>query len=596
MQNDAKNLQEHPPELAQELDLTPRGDVYPSPADWRDCVVYQLLFDRFDDGDEDRPMFDPAGDLPQGDVDPEVGGTWQGGTIKGATRRLDYLKGLGVGAIWCSPPFQQRHGDRGQHDYHGYAIQDFLRVDKRLGTMEDFVELVREAHDRGIRVIMDVVIDHVADLWGYRGEVSYDGRRHEIGGWHDGGSPGDFDRAKGEGLWPAELQGEEAFGRWGPVGDVGSASGAEAKDGDFMTLKGLDLGNDRVLSAVIQVMRWWVAVADVDGFRIDALRHIRHAHARDFVHALREYAMSIGKHNFMLVGEVAGGDEEMARYVGSNVELGHDPEADDPDGTGCYPYLTAVLDFPWHRQWDAILRNERPSCDAAGRLDWMKSRYRHAGEAGRYYMTFLENHDQGDADHRRVFSGTQDDNPDQDRPGRDVRMANLSATVLLTSLGIPTIYYGHEQAFDGGGDRDTYVRESMFGGTFGPFGTGDRGNEAGHFFDESHPTYGHISRLSALRAEEPALRYGHEYMRLCGEEPGEPFVFARVLAGREVVVACNPALEEREFFALVDGDLNPPGSELEDALTGDRHTVADDGCINLTLPARGSAVLRRPVS
>ena len=593
------------PTSAFDLDFRPRGEVMPSPADWRDVVVYQLLFDRFDDG-KDRPKYEPGTYLTRGEFDKDAGGKWQGGTIKGAIRRLDYLKNLGVGAVWVSPPLKQRAID--EHSYHGYAIQDFLQIDPRLGTADDFAEFVRQAHARDMRVIMDVVIDHTADVWGYDGDVTFDGGdRHDIAGWHDGGSPGDF--GPDQGIWPAEFQTPDAFKRLGRMNDTGSARGAEAKDGDFMSLKVLELSNRHILAAVVNCCKYWIAVADVDGFRIDALRHIRHPNASDFCHAIREYALSIGKHDFFLVGEVADSDEEMRRYIGTNVELldsdQRDPET-DPDNTGDYPKLDAVIDFELHRRLIPVLLGERPASDLADLCELRRNYFRDYGRSGRSYLSYLENHDQGGRDHHRLLNGSSDQTPDgYDRPGGDPRLAIMANTVLLASMGVPCLYYGTEQGFDGGGEGDVNVREAMFGGTWGPFGTGRSDDAAGgsaglapHYFDESHPIFAAVAELAAARRREPVLRYGRQYYRLTPTNEAGPFAFVRVLDVTEVVVAANPTLEEREVSVAVDSNLNPPGTQLIDLCTDDCCTEvqgSDDGSawVNLTLKPRAAVVLRQ---
>ena len=469
--------------------------------------------------------------------------------------------------------------------------------------------------------MMDVVVDHTADVWGYDGEVTYqDGRRYDIGFWHDGGSPGEFDRDQG--IWPVELQRPEAFKRQGPMNDVGSASGAEAKDGDFMALKVLDLADDTTLSAMINVFKYWIAVADVDGFRIDALRHIHQKPSSDFCSAIREYALSIGKKNFFLVGEVADSDDEMSRYIGSNVELigAEIDQSTNPESTGDYPNLGATIDFIYHRDMDAVLRGDKSAGDVAGRYEYFRKRYRDFGDSGRHYLTFLENHDQGDAELRRFLNNTGGQNPGQGRPGGDVRLGELGAVVLLTSMGVPCLYYGFEQGFDGGGSEDkqsdTFVREAMFGGNWGPFGTGQADEAAGgvgnapHFFDESHPIYRRIAKVAQARRDEPTLRYGRQYFRKTGpnagemsdcQAAGEPFAYARVLDVTEIVVACNPSLEERELCVEVDAALNPPGTHMRDLCDGDwRGEVERDGddgpaFVRVKLPARGAVVLRQSV-
>src|SRR4051812_1188646 len=113
------------PTSVNELDFTPRQDVFRSPRDWRDHPIYQLMIDRFDDGG-DHPPYHPN-EAKRGGRDAESAHHFQGGQIKGITRRLDYIKGLGCTAVWISPPFKNRQDDPGS--FHGYAIQDFLNVD-----------------------------------------------------------------------------------------------------------------------------------------------------------------------------------------------------------------------------------------------------------------------------------------------------------------------------------------------------------------------------------------------------------------------------------------------------------------------------------
>src|SRR5262249_6611320 len=138
------------PPSVRDVVLPRREQFYPSPTDWRDEVLYFLLPDRFSDGQETgRPLLDRAnlpGGRPAGfrfDQWAQSGGErWQGGTIQGIASKLDYLKGLGITALWIGPVFKQRgHLDT----YHGYAIHDFLEVDPPFGTRQDLVDLVDAA-------------------------------------------------------------------------------------------------------------------------------------------------------------------------------------------------------------------------------------------------------------------------------------------------------------------------------------------------------------------------------------------------------------------------------------------------------------------
>lgn len=592
------------PDAAFGLDFRPRNPVHPSPRDWRDVVVYQVVLDRFDDG-KDHPPY-KAGETKTG-RDKDQGWRFQGGTIKGLTRRLDYIKNLGARAIWVSSPLKQRATTE---TYHGYAVQDFLDIDPRFGTTEDFREFVKAAHEREMWVILDIVIEHAGDVFRYakEGRVVYDdGQRFDFGGWNDGDGKEAGDFGPDDAIWPREFQDPNAFMRRGEMGDVGEASAAEAKEGDFMALKKLDVLNPKILGALINCYKYWIAVADVDGFRIDAMRHVHHSAASDFVHAIREYALSIGKHNFMQVGEVASDNEEMRRYVGSNVELIHSTDrnpANDPDNTADYPNLDAVLDFSYHNAIVPLLRNEAPATMLAEVWEARRSFYRDYGHSGKYYLTYVENHDLGAWDHRRLLNNTHEQTPDgYDRPGGDPRLAEMAAAVLLCSMGIPCLYYGTEQGFDGGIDDgpDIYVREAMFGGQWGPFDT-----VGASFFDDNHPIYQRIAKICEVRRQEPALRYGRQYLRdISGDgiHFGPPdhagvFAFSRVLDVTAIVIVANPSLDPIEQVCVsLDRNLNPPGWQMRNLLDGEwRQEIeeTDDGLafIRLSLPPRGVAVLR----
>ena len=151
------------------------GGYSPSPADWRDEVLYFLLPDRFSDGKEDRRELltqQRRAALRTTPARPDIdwrewaasGARWQGGTIAGIRGRLDYLQGLGVTTLWIGPIFKQRAR---LDTFHGYGVQDFLDVDPRFGSRDDLVDLVEEAHARGLRIILDIIANHTGDNWGY---------------------------------------------------------------------------------------------------------------------------------------------------------------------------------------------------------------------------------------------------------------------------------------------------------------------------------------------------------------------------------------------------------------------------------------------
>lgn len=157
--------------------LPRREDYYPSPVDWREEVLYFLLVDRFSDGKErkdnrrllDRHKLSDARKNYEKPWSRELWADsgknyWQGGTLQGVISQLDYIKNLGITTIWLSPVFKQRGED---DTYHGYGIQDFLDVDPHFGTRMDLVKLIASAHEKKLRVLLDIIFNHSGCNWLY---------------------------------------------------------------------------------------------------------------------------------------------------------------------------------------------------------------------------------------------------------------------------------------------------------------------------------------------------------------------------------------------------------------------------------------------
>ncbi|MDB5301256.1 MAG: treZ [Phycisphaerales bacterium] len=561
------------------LDLSPVAPVFPSPADWRDEVIYELMIDRFDDNQE-HPPFDMRAAKKKREA--RNAAVFQGGTIKGITRRLDYIQGLGATAIWMTPPLKNRQDDPAS--YHGYGPQDFLSVDPRFGTLADLRDLVREAHSRGMYVIMDIVIDHVGDVWGYENDADrvYDnGRKYEFGHWRESRT-----EDSSPSVSPIELQYPDAFKRMGRMHDVGAARGDEATDGDFMSLKVLDLENPDVLKTIIAIYKYWIAATDIDGYRIDAFRHVRPDAGRAFCQAVREFATGIGKKNFILIGEVASRRGQLVKYVGNNTPLPREGRR------AHYPLLDAALDFPVYHKLARTLKGKLPVTRLFEHYQWLARYYRDPATAGKNYVTFFENHDGGALNHARILAGE-----------KDVKLAILASAYVLLSMGIPCLYYGSEQGFDSAGKGDTAIREAMFGGTWGAFGTSGM-----HFFNPRHPVYQAISKLAQIRRAVPALRYGRQFIRetssdgihfACPTTGQCTLAFCRILAADEVVIAMNLDREARNDCILVDPTQLPPGTVMHDLLGNSAPVWVEQPApdrtafVRVALEGRGIVVLRK---
>jgi glycosidase len=562
---------------AHQLDFTPQHNVFPSPADWRDAVVYFLLVDRFDNNQKGLKPHTAA--APKG-RDPNQGRIFQGGNLKGIRRRLNYIKRLGANAIWLSPVLMNRAEKA--DSYHGYGIQNFLEVDPRFGTREDLHALVRDAHARGMYVILDIILNHTGDNWAYPGDFPYyfsqQAGAFEFGFWRENDpSPG---LQLGDAVWPEELQRPECYKRHGQIRDWSNPQ--EAIDGDFLSLKELDLRRADVLDTMIKVYKYWITVADVDGFRLDTVKHMESSATAIFCNAIREYARRIGKQNFFLFGEIVADDETLQHYLGRNSRI---------DGTNeRFPSLDAALDFPLYFILEETIKGFLNPAVLRDRYERFKTHYADHGEAGQYFVTFVDNHDQMSRPYRRFMHG----NPFSEQ-------ASLAVGYLLTSQGVPCIYYGTEQGFDGGGDHDSYVRECMFGGRWGAFDSTQR-----HFFKPSHPIYQSIQQIAAIRQSEPALRYGRQYFREIsgnGVHFGHPIdgrctlAYSRILDDTEVLVALNLDAAPRSDYVTVDANLTPAGVRLTNLLDPkvkvDVEACAGRSAVKVPLAAHDMAILRR---
>jgi glycosidase len=584
-----------PAGIRDELDLPRRQRYHPSPADWRDQLLYFLLVDRFSDGRENtRPLLDRsnrASARPDGadgvpwrwDRWAESGAKrWQGGTIQGVASQLEYLAALGVSAIWLSPVFKQRgHLDT----FHGYGVQHFLDVDPRFGTRRDLVELVAAAHAKGIRVILDIIFNHTGFNWVYPGGAAEPAFKHfpdhyPFGSWLGRSGEvlaGEVGTSE-EGVWPRELQDARCYTRAG-VGNLGAGSlddaHAEHKRTDFFSLRDLALDNPGVLNHLVDCYRYWIALTDCDGFRIDTLKHVSFEEGRNFCGAVKEFAANLGKENFLLVGEVAGGDFAQDRYL------------------------------------DVLGRN----LDAALDIGEMRLKLQEVAKGLSAPSAYFDGFDEGNAEmgsHRNLGARHVSILDDHDHVfGAKIRFAAEAASeqqvvagvaLQLFTLGIPCIYYGTEQSFAGpepsergflpgwkGGDHgDRYLREAMFGPRhprrtglggvppsaqddtdlpgFGPFGTA-----GAHCFDPAFATYRRIAALAAVRRAFPVLRKGRQYLRptsLFGgpfvlHAGGELAAWSRILSDEEALCVVNShGVEARGGDVLVDADLNPAGSAL----------------------------------
>lgn len=509
---------------------------------WTEEFIYFLLVDRFHDNNDRQPA-NTSSDRSQGSQDGTKLSKFCGGTLKGIQNHLDYIQNLGCTAIWLSPIFENNDApnpDSGS--YHGYSIQNYVSIDPRFGTKQDLIDLVEAAHSRDIRVILDVVINHSGDNWSYKNENVPGWKPYKY--WQDWQF--DFGNFRREDRpLPQELQNPNFYHRRGQIQDWNAYP--EYVRGDFSSLK--DFNNDEdanglaLQEVLIKAHCYWLREADVDGFRMDAVKHMGPLVAARFASAIREYAYRLGKREFFLFGELIQDDDAINRFVGPNTSI------QTGDKTVFFG-LNSVLDFPLYNVLPSVIKGwwYAPPSNLFARYEAQRSRALSMGELGRYLVTFIDNHDQTQNPRWRFGADT----PDQQI------IAGIG--YLLCALGTPCIYYGTEQGFSGKGNNDEggdrFIREPLF----------SLENSTQNYLNPNCNIYQEIAKIAQVFKMQAALRFGRIYFREIsgngrdfGLPQGQPctLAFSRILGFQEILIAYNTSYNEsREDYVIVDRDLN----------------------------------------
>ncbi|WP_330468074.1 pullulanase-type alpha-1,6-glucosidase [Streptomyces longwoodensis] len=550
---------------------------------------YFVLPDRFADGDTSNDRGGLTGSRLSTGYDPTDKGFYQGGDLKGLTRKLDYIKGLGTTALWMAPIFKNRPvqgtGANASAGYHGYWITDFTQVDPHFGTNKDLETLISTAHAKGMKVYFDVITNHTADVVDYE-EKSYDYLSKGAFPYltEDGRPFDDADHADGTRPFPAVDA--DSFPRTPRVASRSKVpawlndptmyhnrgdstyAGESTTYGDFSGLDDLWTERPEVVKGMEKIYERWVRDFGVDGFRIDTVKHVNMEFWTQWATALDAYAKKRGRDDFFMFGEVYSADTSITS-----------------------PYVTqgrldATLDFPFQeaaRQYASQGGSARKLASVFG------DDYKYTTDKANAYeqVTFLGNHDMG-----RVGYFLKQDNPkatDAEILAKD-RLAN---ELMFLSRGNPVVYYGDEQGFTGaGGDKD--ARQPMFASKTADYLDDDEiGTDRTHAsdaYDTKAPLYRQIAELSRLRTANPALADGVQTERYAADGAGV-YAFSRTDArtGTEYVVAVNNATAaQTATFAT--------GSAATrfDGLYGTRARVTSDADrkITVTVPAGRAIVLK----
>lgn len=593
------------------------GQRYGSPFFWGDEVVYQIQVDRFNDGDESNNHLDVE-EFQRNNEFGSQGGLpdyKHGGDLQGIIERLDYLGHLGVTSLWLTPVL------KGNGSYHGYCTSDFTKIDPTFGDLATLQRLTREAHARGIRVVLDIVVNHMCRAsedngsdatryddvatpfqnWAYDACVN----DHEAKLWSGSGLVRGGRRILFSDIFFPPFRVQEFFNRCGHKEGDFAGSGNGAVYGDFSSsMLDFDTQNWDFQEIFTELHKYWIAAADVDGFRIDAAKHVTPDFLAKLSTDLRAYAATLGKKNFLMVGEVAASTREQAMRTGKMRANPWDPwdssvlvpealRARLKDLRNTYlahpmfplPGLNATYDFAHSGQAVEMWRRNTPPRQvknwfwAGGETEntQCSADYCEMREAtdSRLLWNLIEIHDWP----RFAIHGE----------GRSQLIAAVH--YLLATKGTPVLYYGVEQGFNGNCHWDTAslpdegVRRSVLEGTCGDTshmnhgryrqnmflsgawrlgsvetsvaalsGIGWRGQkppvQEDPFLNTKHEMFRAVQRSLAVRKSCVALRRGDIYFRAAHDAPGI-LAFSRIEGGQEVLVVANTSKEWKRLDRLV---------------------------------------------
>jgi len=510
-------------------------------ADFREETIYFLLTARFYDGDpannffcRDRIQFDAQGNA----VDPH----WRG-DFKGLIQRLDYIRDLGFTAVWITPPIENRSG----LDYHGYHGYDWTRIDPRLESPDaTYKDLIDAAHERGIKIIQDVVINHSCQ-YGIRGQVHIDHLpiKYYVPQGSEQGKVdhGPYQGSLGNYAWPnrddidnpvapdwfRERHARDPEGveplvdpRTGetvpkPGYDPGRFFGIDANnlDPQWYHQEGFICGGDwesahalqhkhmagdcidlataspKVKAYIIESVKKWLDLG-VDALRIDTVKHIERGNLLEYVNAWKAHKPGLFVFGENLVkgygwGDLGGGDNGPSEIrPWWYTRLGNDPRDPNSGGDSGFPQLDFGL-FSTFR--DTVSKGTYGGTGQILSMDWIY------GDVTQL-VTFLQNHDVGpDNDFKYRFKGEQ-------------WMAAAAYNLIWTLRGIPCLYFGEEIEFMQGAPQDVEGEKDTLNST-GRAYFGDHLSDERIAQTQAHPIYQHIRRLNQIRRTVPALQKAH---------------------------------------------------------------------------------------
>jgi glycosidase len=457
-------------------------------------VIYLIMPDRFANGDSTN---DEPADAP-GTHNRSIPRAYHGGDLRGIREHLPYLKDLGVTTLWLTPILK----NGAAQDYHGYGAVDLYAVDPHLGTIQDYQQLVAEAHKQGIKTLFDLVPNHVGPKHPWVAEPP-------LPDWFHGTKQRHLDTTAGvNGTFYGKIDKPAiANDPFETLVDPHAPPrlSRNLTDGWFFNvLPDLNTENPLVAEYLLQNSIWWAESTGLDGYRLDTFPYVPRKfwstwHAG--LHQLYPYLTTIG--------EVFHADPGVTSFF-----AGGEKRFDGIDSG-----VNTLFDFPMFFTMRDVLLRKAP----AGRIaDVLRhdSSYVHPDAL----VTFFANHDVP------RFASAE---------GSSAAKLELAFGLTLTLRGIPELYYGDEIGMPGGGDPDN--RRDFPGGWPGDPKSAftPEGRTA-----EQQELFTYVQTLLRLRREHPALQSGKLWHLFADETV---YVFLRETEEERVLVAFNNSAEPREL-------------------------------------------------
>ncbi|MEW6234692.1 MAG: alpha-amylase family glycosyl hydrolase [Candidatus Omnitrophota bacterium] len=497
-----------------------------------DDVIYLLMPDRFANGDASNDNPSQSAGL----CNRLKTRYYHGGDFQGIIDKLPYLKDLGVTALWLNPIYDNHNAlnekeiyDEGPiTDYHGYGAVDFYGVEEHFGDFDLFRKLVDQAHAHGIKVVMDQVANHTSP---YHRWVK------------DPPTPTWYNGSEGQHL-------KNVWQTW-TLNDP-YASDAAQKDtleGWFIDiLPDLNQNDKETALYLIQNSLWWIGVSGIDAIRQDTLPYVPRSYWRDWAKAVKkEYP------HFILLGEMFDGDPaKVSFYQGGRSRF-----------DGIDSGIDALFDFPlFYKIRDAFAKQKslREAVIALSK-DWLY-------ENPELLVTFLGLHD--------VARFMNEENA-------TVEGLKLAYTFLMTTRGVPLIYYGDEIAMPGGGDPDN--RRDFPGGW--PDDERNAFYESGRT-EQEQSVLKHVQTLASLRRTMAPLRGGRLVHLVINDQE---YVYARILDKHAAIIAINNFNEWKNLLVPVHTLGLDDGLILRDCLKIHSDVRIDKQFISIKLPPRSGIFL-----